>query len=202
MLPGAGLVTKRAWRPRVPRASGQYRLDKAVQTISAAHVLTALWVLQTERSVLGQGLPVRFWIQHFTLPSLNPGCTAVVTWPILTRGPSFGSVSGGGVGQGAFNSNNLLNSPRPIYLVSVADKEGKGRFQIYIYIGALLPTSCRRDRKRAHPRGIITSQAPYTHFYPSTLPDRCTTTPHNLRSLPANLAGIILPEPVQKKSGW
>ncbi|KAG8257549.1 hypothetical protein J6590_047310 [Homalodisca vitripennis] len=28
--------------------------DKAVQTISAAHVLTALWVLQTGRSVPGQ----------------------------------------------------------------------------------------------------------------------------------------------------
>ncbi|KAG8286663.1 ATPase, P-type (transporting), HAD super, sub IC [Homalodisca vitripennis] len=26
--------------------------------------------------------------------------------------------------------------------------------------------------------------------------------PHNLRSQPANLAGIILPEPVQKNSGW
>ncbi|KAG8260160.1 hypothetical protein J6590_103178, partial [Homalodisca vitripennis] len=69
--------------------------DKAVQTISAAHVLTALWVLQTGRSVPG--------------------------------GPPFGSVSDGGVGQGAFNSDNLLNSPRPLYLVSVAAKEGKGR---------------------------------------------------------------------------
>ncbi|KAG8301524.1 hypothetical protein J6590_052702 [Homalodisca vitripennis] len=46
------------------------------------------------------------------------------------------------------------------------------------------------------------SQATYTHFYRSLYPIAAQRLPHNLRSQPANLAGIILPEPVQKNSGW
>ncbi|KAG8274167.1 hypothetical protein J6590_004184 [Homalodisca vitripennis] len=49
---------------------------------------------------------------------------------------------------------------------------------------------------------ITKSQATYTHFYRSLYPIAAQRLPHNLRSQLANLAGIILPEPVQKNSGW
>ncbi|KAG8286733.1 hypothetical protein J6590_052779 [Homalodisca vitripennis] len=56
--------------------------------------------------------------------------------------------------------------------------------------GVLMAPNGRSPPEASSDHPFRPTMTTYTHFYPSTLPDRCTMTLHNLRSLLANLAGI------------